>query len=236
VVALWAISSCALDASSATPSTKAPSLHRRYPASGEASPPRSVLRASTPPRPARIVPRGHPVGEPSPPIGASRVALLSCADMPSPLPRRDRERGCRSCWHASQLDSRSRWQPSPQYRRVGSRIGFFEACSAFTHVTACPLARSPEVILSSKTPTASLPPPPLRLLPAGTTPCRAGLTPAEEQRLCTAYGTADPTRLSPSVHLCPLGLPRGRSASKRRAMQPIRISGSGDAGYRETFP
>ena len=44
-----------LDASSATPSTKAPSLHRNYPAS-------TVLRASPPPRPARIVPRGHPVG------------------------------------------------------------------------------------------------------------------------------------------------------------------------------
>ena len=29
----------------------------------------------------------------------------------------------------------------------------------------------------------------LRLLPAGTTPCRTGLTPAQEQRLCTAYST-----------------------------------------------
>jgi hypothetical protein len=27
-----------------------------------------------------------------PPVGASRVALFSYADMPSPLPRRDRER------------------------------------------------------------------------------------------------------------------------------------------------
>src|SRR6185312_578502 len=43
------------------------------------------------------------------------------------------------------------------------------------------------VILSSKTPAASLPPPPLRLLPAGTTSCRAGIIPAEEQRLFTAY-------------------------------------------------
>ena len=34
-----------------------------------------------------------------------------------------------------------------------------------------------------KAPTASLPPPPLRLLPAGATSCRAGLTPAENPRL-----------------------------------------------------
>ena len=34
---------------------------------------------------------------------------------------------------------------------------------------------------------ASLPPPPLRLLPAGATPCRAGLAPAENARLFTAH-------------------------------------------------
>jgi hypothetical protein len=32
----------------------------------------------------------------------------------------------------------------PVARPVGSRITFFEACSAFTHVTACMFARSPE--------------------------------------------------------------------------------------------
>jgi len=37
------------------------------------------------------------------------------------------------------------YQPSPFYRRVGSCIWLFEACSAFTHVTACVLAKSPEV-------------------------------------------------------------------------------------------
>ena len=38
-----------------------------------------------------------------------------------------------------------RYQPSPNYRRVGSCISTFEACSAFTHVTACVLAKSPKV-------------------------------------------------------------------------------------------
>ena len=36
-----------------------------------------------------------------------------------------------------------RRRPSPRFRRVGSRIALFEACSAFTHVTACILAESP---------------------------------------------------------------------------------------------
>jgi hypothetical protein len=37
------------------------------------------------------------------------------------------------------------YQPSPNYRRVGSCICLFEACSTFTHVTACVLAKSPKV-------------------------------------------------------------------------------------------
>lgn len=38
-------------------------------------------------------------------------------------------------------------RPSPNLRRVGSCIALFEACSAFTHVTACMLARSPSATL-----------------------------------------------------------------------------------------
>ncbi len=45
--------------------------------------------------------------------------------------------GCSRC----SLPQRRR--PSPKFRRVGSRIALFEACSAFTHVTACILAESP---------------------------------------------------------------------------------------------
>src|SRR5207244_2148470 len=62
-----------------------------------------------------------------------------------------------------------RRRPSPSSRWVGSRIRSFEACTAFTSVTACQLAESPSDPDSSKAPTISLPLSPLRLLPAGTT-------------------------------------------------------------------
>jgi hypothetical protein len=58
-------------------------------------------------------------------------------------------------------------RPSPISRWVGSCINRFEACSAFTHVTACMLAKSPRRPSTSEAPTASFPPPPLRLLPGG---------------------------------------------------------------------
>jgi hypothetical protein len=38
-------------------------------------------------------------------------------------------------------------RPSPSERRVGSHVTLFEACSAFTHVTACMLAESPYATL-----------------------------------------------------------------------------------------
>jgi len=40
-----------------------------------------------------------------------------------------------------------RRRPSPKYRRVGSHITLFEACSAFTHVPACMLAKPPKAAL-----------------------------------------------------------------------------------------
>ncbi len=58
-------------------------------------------------------------------------------------------------------------RPSPKTRWVGSCINRFEACSAFTHVTACMLAKSPKRPSTPEAPTASFPPPPLRLLPGG---------------------------------------------------------------------
>jgi len=38
-------------------------------------------------------------------------------------------------------------RPSPKYTRVGTHITLCEACSVFTHVTACLLAKSPHVTL-----------------------------------------------------------------------------------------
>jgi hypothetical protein len=58
-------------------------------------------------------------------------------------------------------------RPSPKSERVGSCISRFEACSAFTHVTACMLAESPMRPSTPKASAASLPPPLLRLLPGG---------------------------------------------------------------------
>lgn len=41
-------------------------------------------------------------------------------------------------------------RPSPLFSRVGSHIALFEACSAFTHVSACKLAKSPKATLYTR--------------------------------------------------------------------------------------
>ena len=58
-------------------------------------------------------------------------------------------------------------RPSLDYWRVGSCIPGFGACSAFTSITACMLAKSPMRPSTPKAPADSLPPPLLRLLPGG---------------------------------------------------------------------
>jgi hypothetical protein len=70
--------------------------------------------------------------------------------------------------------------------RVGLRIVLFEACSAFTRVTACTLALSPirdtliggfsHFVTSMTAPIAS-----------GWSGCRVGLAPTGKRRLCTAH-------------------------------------------------
>src|SRR5262252_3378385 len=62
--------------------------------------------------------------------------------MPSPIPRQDR----RDC----SLVLPHRLRPSPYLRRVGSCVILFEACSAFTFVTACILAESPRATLYTR--------------------------------------------------------------------------------------
>ena len=98
--------------------SQAPFLRQRYPAS-------SVLRACPPPHTARPAPHGSPVGASPPPLGLPvlrRISLYMHAVANTP---------------AGPLDARvafffQRRRPSPIHRRVGSRITFFEACSAFT--------------------------------------------------------------------------------------------------------
>ena len=68
-------------------------------------------------------------------------------------------------------------------RRVGSCIAGFGACSAFTHVTACTLAKSPMRPSAPEASAVSLPPLLLRLLPGGANQFPGGYTPAVDQRL-----------------------------------------------------
>ncbi len=78
----------------------------------------------------------------------------------------------------------------PRYgSQVGLRIVLFEACSAFTRVTACTLALSPirdtlpegfsHFVSSIAAPVAS-----------GWSGCRVGLTPTGKRRLATAHANA----------------------------------------------
>src|SRR5215469_14880248 len=96
--------------------------------------------------------------------------------MLSPLPRR-------SGWACYFAHSPSRISLPRKGRRVGLRIVLFEACSAFTRVTACTLALSPmrdtliegfsHFVTSMTAPIAS-----------GWSDCRVGFG---KRRLCTAH-------------------------------------------------
>ncbi len=52
----------------------------------------------------------------------------------------------RTRWALSLVRPNSR-RPSPLFKRVGSCIALFEACSTFTHVPACVLAEPPKATL-----------------------------------------------------------------------------------------
>src|SRR5216683_2452226 len=81
-----------------------------------------------------------------------------------PLPR------C-SGWAWSSLISPNRVSLPRKGRRVGLHIVLFEACSAFTRVAACTLARSPYFVTRyPKASDMSSAPCLLRLLPAGAMP------------------------------------------------------------------
>jgi hypothetical protein len=154
--------------------TEAPSLHRSYPAS-------SVLRASPPPQTARPVSRELPVDRTAITAGVSRVTSgLLCLHAVAITPA-----GWMETDSLVLLPSPRR--PSPISRWVGSCINRFGACSAFTHVTACMLAESPSDPFHRKLRQ-------LRFLRCRfdcyrveRTSSRAGLAPAEVQRLFTAH-------------------------------------------------
>src|SRR6266478_298929 len=104
-----------------------------------------------------------------------------------PLPR------C-SSWVYSSLISPSRVSLPRKGHRVGLHIDLFEACSAFTHVAACTLARSPYFVTRyPKASDTSSPPCLLRLLPAGANR-RVGLAPTGKRRLVTAHPHSGPSK------------------------------------------
>jgi hypothetical protein len=155
------------------PSTEAPSLHRSYPAS-------SVLRASPPSQSARPVSHELPVD----PYRDHRWDFPCCVWSP--------------CLHAVANTPAGLMELVRSYRstnfglptkpgRVGSCISLFEACSAFTHVTACTLAKSPSDSLHQRLQQ-------FRCLHCCSdcyrverTSSRAGLTPAVDHHLFTAH-------------------------------------------------
>src|ERR1700738_1186437 len=116
--------------------------------------------------------------------------------MLSPLPRH-------SGWAYYFAHSPSRISLPRKGCRVGLCIVLFEACSAFTRVTACTLALSPirdthsegfsYFVTSIAAPVAS-----------GWSSCRVGLTPTGKRRLCTAHAR--------NRHFVPL---RRRAAGRR---------------------
>jgi hypothetical protein len=88
------------------------------------------------PQSARPVRHRRPVGRPRPRLGASRVACAFLVYVLSPLPRR-------SHWRSYIAHPSSGISLPRKGCRVGLRIGIFEACSAFTRVTARTLALPP---------------------------------------------------------------------------------------------
>ena len=83
--------------------------------------------------------------------------------------------------------------------RVGLRNVLFEACSVFTHVTACTLALPPNSRHASpEASTALLPPQLLRLLPAGAV-AEWDFHPLGKRRLNTAHARSGHGKLSLNV-------------------------------------
>jgi hypothetical protein len=157
------------------PSTEAPSLHRSYPAS-------SVQRASPPSQTARPGSRELPVD----PYSDHRWDFPCCVWSPLPACRRQypgRSDGTCSLVPFHQL------RPSPKSGRVGSCISLFEACAAFTHVTACTLTESPCDPLHQRLQQSRCLHYCSDCYRVERTSSRAGLTPAVDHHLFTAHPT-----------------------------------------------
>ena len=165
--------------------TKAPSLRRHYPAS-------SVLRAFPPPHTARPVSRELPVDR----YHDHRWGFPCCLWSPLRTCHRHypgRFNGACSlvCLHCQ--------RPSPCNSKVGSCNCFFGACSAFTHVMACTLAESPSDPLHRELRQLRCLCCRLDCYRVERTSSRAGVAPAEVQRL--SRRTVSPTDLQNVVQV-----------------------------------
>jgi hypothetical protein len=74
-------------------------------------------------------------------------------------------------------------RPSLFISQVGFRITLFEACSAFTHVTACMIAESPIVIPFTRGFSGFIASTAAPIATGRSDSCRVGLSPTENQRL-----------------------------------------------------
>ena len=116
--------------------------------------------------------------------------------------------------------------------RVDPRIVLFEACSAFTRVTACTLAPSPYFVTASpKASTASLPPQLLRLHPAGAFH-RVGLSPTGKRRLSTAHPGSGRSQLTAGA----LGPPPLTNVGRYRSRQQVSTGRLSVTGSRRDHP
>jgi len=176
---------------SASIAAQAPSPRWSYPAS-------SVLRASPPSHTVRPVSRELPVD----PHRDHRWDFPCCAWSPLPTCRRQYPGRSDGSLFAHTFHP---LRPSPKPGRVGSCITIFGACSAFTYVTACMLARSPSRPSAPEASAVSLPPCCSDCYRVERTSSRAGLPP-----LWTSAFTAHPVGPSPAQ-----GRLRGRRRLKR---------------------
>ena len=161
------------------------------------------------------------------PLGVSRVPV----DLLFPTCRRHYPGGppgriAHGTAYSNRFPARWRLRPSPSYCKVGAHIGLFEACSTFTHVTACRVAAPPCGTLSRR----------LRRLrylhrrfdsywPERPI-CQAGFAPAEDPRLFTAHSSYVPI-------LCPRPRFRASSARWMRILSFIDDACSGGTGAKE---
>jgi hypothetical protein len=108
-----------------------------------------------------------------------------------------------------------RRRPSPSLCWVGSHITCFEACSAFTHVTACLLAEPPHAVLCIEGFDSVVTSTTAPIATGWNDSCRVGIAPTEDRRLSrrtkgTSYISHWLTPLSTMSLFLASSLPAGR--------------------------